>query len=104
MAAYPRPAAPRPNPFDGLFAERAGEIPVPFLHALAEHESGFRPDEVNPKGAFGLFQITQGALDGYNARHGTNHTATDILRPELNTEIAVDHIQRILALYAQHPA
>lgn len=104
MAIRSTGADARPSPFDALFAELAGDLPVALLRALAQHESSFQPAEINPKGAYGLFQITQGALDGYNARHETSYTPTDILTPELNTEIAVDHIHRILARYAEHPA
>lgn len=105
MAAQPtRPARGRSSPFDALFAERAGDLPVALLRALAQHESSFRPDEVNPKGAYGLFQITHPALADYNARHGTTFTPTAILDPAVNTDVAVDHIHLILARYAGHPA
>jgi len=105
MALRPRPSPVRSSPFDALFTEHAGaDIPVGLLRALAYHESSFRPEEVNPAGAFGLFQITRPALDDYNKRHGTSHTTAEILDPALNTTIAADHIRRILALYAQHSA
>src|ERR1700749_5108491 len=105
MALRPRPSLVRSSPFDGLFAEDAGtDIPVPFLRSLAYHESSFRPEEINPAGAFGFFQITRPALDAYNERHGPSHTTSEILDPALNTTIAADHIRRILALYTQHPA
>jgi membrane-bound lytic murein transglycosylase MltF len=105
MVARPRTSSSRhPSPFEPLFAEHAGDLPVALLCALAFHESSFNPRDVNPAGAYGLFQITRPALDGYNARHATNHEPADLLDPELNTTIAVDHLQRILATYAQHPA
>ena len=105
MALRPRPSPVRSSPFDAFFAEQAGtDIPIALLRALAYHESSYRADEVNPAGAFGLFQITRPALDDYNARHGTSHTTTEILDPALNTTIAADHIRRILALYTQHPS
>jgi hypothetical protein len=105
MVARPRSSSSRrPSPFEALFAEHAGDLPVALLRALAFHESSFNPRDVNPAGAFGLFQITRPALDGYNVRHGTTHEPADLLDPELNTTIAVDHLQRILATYAPHPA
>jgi soluble lytic murein transglycosylase-like protein len=95
----------RENPFEALFAEQAGSIPVGFLTALALHESGFDPNAVNPKSkATGLFQITQVALDAYNGRHKTTHALDELKDPALSTKVAVDHIGRILLAYARHPA
>ena len=97
--------ASREIPFEALFAERAGSVPVPFLRALALHESGFNPQIVNPKShATGLFQITATALESYNARNRTAHVLADLTDPTLSTEVAVDHIGRILAVYAEHPS
>jgi soluble lytic murein transglycosylase-like protein len=106
MTSRPRrPPPARSSRFDALFTEHAGtDIPVAMLHALAFHESSFRPEEINPAGAWGLFQITRPALDDYNARHSASYTTADLLDPSLNTTIAAEHIRRILALYAQHPA
>jgi hypothetical protein len=105
MALRPRPSRTRSSPFDTLFVEQAGtDIPVGFLRALAYHESSFLPEQVNPAGAFGLFQITRPALDSYNERNSTSHTTSDLLDPALNTAVAAGHIRRILALYAHHPA
>lgn len=95
----------RQGPFDVLFAEHAGSIPVEYLRALASNESGLDPHSVNPRSnATGLFQITQVALDAYNARHGPQYKLADLVDPTLNTTVAVDHIGRILLLYDEHPA
>jgi hypothetical protein len=95
----------RQNPFEAVFAEHAGAIPVDFLRALALHESGFDPAVVNPQSkATGLFQITQVALDAYNDRQKTSHALAELTDPALSTRVAVDHIGRIQLAYARHPA
>jgi hypothetical protein len=86
---------------DGLFARHAGPIPVPFLRALAYHESGFNPRNVNAKSnATGLFQITAVALADFNRQNGTKHGLADLVDAELATRVAVRHLGEILKLYA----
>lgn len=102
----------KPGPSDATVTEAdraivtfAGDIPVGFLRALAQHESSFDPHIANPAGAYGLFQITKPVLVDFNAHNGTNHTTADLVQSAaLNTQIAVDHLDRILALYTRHPA
>lgn len=90
---------------DDLFGRYAGPIPLPYLRALAYHESGLNPRNVNPKSnATGLFQITAKALADYNKASGTAHRLAELVNPELATKVAVRHLAAILKLYSEVPS
>ena len=92
---------PISNKLDDLFGRNAGSIPVFYLRALAYHESGFNPQNVNPKSnATGLFQITSVALADFNKASGTNHGMAALVDPNLATKVAVRHLSAIINLYA----
>lgn len=50
-------------------------------------ESRLRPDIVNSKGAYGLFQIMQPALDDYNRVNKTNYTLEDMKNADNNIKV-----------------
>lgn len=50
-------------------------------------ESALRPGIVNPKGAYGLFQIMQPALDDYNRVNKTNYTLEDMKNADNNIKV-----------------
>ncbi|HEY0714893.1 MAG TPA: transglycosylase SLT domain-containing protein [Polyangia bacterium] len=94
-----------PPAIEQLLARHAGTIPLTYLRALARHESGFNPQNVNPKSnATGLFQITSIALADFNRANGTKHTLADLAEPELATRVAVRHVGAVLQAYAVVPS
>ena len=50
-------------------------------------ESRLRPEIVNDKGAYGLFQIMQPALDDYNRINKTNYTLEDMKNADNNIKV-----------------
>ena len=50
-------------------------------------ESRLRPEVVNDKGAYGLFQIMQPALDDYNRVNKTNYTLEDMKNADNNIKV-----------------
>lgn len=50
-------------------------------------ESRLRPEIVNDKGAYGLFQIMQPALDDYNRVNKTNYTLEDMKNADNNIKV-----------------
>jgi hypothetical protein len=86
--------------FDPLFARHANGLPVAYLRALANAESGLDPTKVNSRsGATGLFQITQPALSSFNDRHRLRLELPHLSDPALNTRVATDHLASILGAY-----
>lgn len=91
--------------FDPLFRRYGGSIPVAYLRALAQRESGMNPrSNAGKAAAQGLLQIVTVVRDSYNQRHGTSYTRDDTLNPDLNVKMAVELLQRIIAGYAKHPS
>jgi soluble lytic murein transglycosylase-like protein len=91
--------------FDPLFRKYGGPIPVAFLRALAQRESGMNPNANAGKAAAqGLLQIVSVARDSFNQRYGTSYTRDDTLNPEVNVRIATDLLKRIIAAYEKHPS
>lgn len=89
--------------YDGLFRKYAGRVPVPYLRALSQRESGMNPTAgAGGTGALGLMQITKVVLDGYNARHGTQITRAQLVDPEVSVRLGADLLNTIVAAYAQH--
>jgi hypothetical protein len=105
-ASRPGPApnmTPIRRTFDRLFAQHAQGIPVAFLRALAQSESGLNPRATN-RVATGLFQLLSVVRDDHNKLHGTAYTRDDLLDPTVNTIIAVAALRRIARSYAKnHP-
>lgn len=91
--------------FDPLFAKYGGSIPVAYLRALAQRESGMNPNANAGKAAAqGLLQIVTVVRDSYNDRHGTSYTRDDTLNPELNVKMATELLKRIITGYKRHPS
>lgn len=90
-----------PTTFDPLFRRYGGsEIPVAYLRALAQRESGMNPRANAGKAAAqGLLQITTTARESYNQRHGTAWTRDDMLDAERNVAVATDLLRNIMAAY-----
>lgn len=89
--------------FDPVFRRHCPGIPVPYLRALAKHESDFDPSEASGP-AHGLLQVTEKVRLGFNERFGTAHSRADLLSPSVNAEIACDLIARIArVLPKNHP-
>lgn len=91
-----------PTTFDPLFARYAGNIPVAFLRALAQRESGMNPAAANAgslNAARGLMQVIGVARESFNQRHGTHYTPQDLLNPEVSIRIGADLLQRIVGYY-----
>ena len=94
-----------PTTYDPLFRRYAGSIPVAYLRALTQRESGFNPRANAGKAAAqGLLQITTVARDAFNRAQGTSYTRDDTLDPEVNIRIATNLLQRIIASYRAHPS
>ena len=91
--------------FDPLFRRYGGSIPVAYLRALAERESGLNPNANAGKAAAqGLLQIVTVARESYNDRHHTSYTRDDSLDPALNVQMGAELLQRIIAGYRKHPS
>lgn len=83
--------------WESIFAARQREVPAAFLVALAENESGFDPEAVNPRsGAAGLFQATRINLADYNRRNELAVTAEDVLDPATALEVQTDYMRVVL--------
>lgn len=96
-----------PTQYDPLFRRFAGKLPVAFLRALTQRESGFRPDLVMPGGsgsARGLMQVVGVVRQDWNKAHGTNLQPDDLLDPATSVELASGLINRIVGYYAKHPS
>jgi hypothetical protein len=89
--------------FDSVFRRNCPGVPVPYLRALAKHESDFNPlDAEGP--AHGLLQVVEKVRIGFNDRFGTSFSRADLLNPEINATIACELIARIArVLPANHP-
>lgn len=94
-----------PTTYDPLFRRYAGSIPVAYLRALTQRESGFNPRaNAGQAAAQGLLQITTVARDAFNRAQGTSYSRDDTLDPEVNIRIATNLLQRIIASYRKHPS
>lgn len=86
--------------YDALFRQHGGSIPVAYLRALAQRESGMNPRANAGKAAAqGLLQITTVAREAYNQRHGTSYTRDQSLDPDVNVRMATALLRNILTAY-----
>jgi hypothetical protein len=95
-----------PNTYDSLFAKYAGRLPVSYLRALSQRESGLNPNAANPGGADaakGLLQVVGVLRNDYNRVHGTSYTSADLMDPDINVKIAAWLINLIVSQYQKHP-
>lgn len=94
-----------PTTYDHLFRRYGGSIPVAYLRALAQRESGMNPRaNAGRDAAQGLLQITSTVRNSFNEANGTSYTRDDVLDPELNVRMATGLLKRIIAGYARHPS
>ena len=93
--------AARMHRFDPIFARLGRGIPVPYLRALAQAESGMNPHD--PKGLINVVAI---AVADYNRRHpGASITKAQLRDPVVSVTVAVDILRTIIASYAtNHPS
>lgn len=80
--------------FDGLFAKHGAGIPVPYLRALAQAESGMNPHDV-----MGLINVTSIARLDYNLRNRTSITREQMRDPAVNIRVAADILRVIIRSY-----
>lgn len=95
-----------PRTYDSLFARHAGKLPVAYLRALAQRESGMNPKAANPGGADaakGILQVVGVLRNDYNRRNGTSYTPEDMFDPEVNVKIAAWLLNSIVTAYNKHP-
>ncbi|MBE7448593.1 MAG: transglycosylase SLT domain-containing protein [Kofleriaceae bacterium] len=111
--APPAPAAPPTPPpapastsraltrrFDALFLRHGRGIPVAYLRALADAESGLNPDD-----RLGLINVVPKTLDDYNRRHPEAPIAHARMRdPATNIRVAADILREMIdSLHRHHP-
>ena len=93
-----------PRTYDDVFAIRGRGLPVPYLRALALHESDLRPRLADGP-AWGLLQVIEVVREDFNRRERANYTRQDLLDPAVNVTIAASAIALIARSYAtNHPS
>ncbi len=92
-----------PKTYDPIFSKYAGGMPIAFLRALSEKESGMNPSSADGA-AWGLLQVIPVVLQGYNDRYRTGYSRNDLLNADVNTKIAADLLLRIAKAYSKHPS
>lgn len=109
-ASSPAPP-PAPPPVRDLVTESALRhgLPPAIVHALAQTESGYRPDAVSPKGAIGVMQLmpaTAASLGADPSDPVQNIEAGARLLRDLllKYQNAPDPVRRALAAYNAGPA
>lgn len=84
--------------YDDLFLRHGDGIPLPYLRALANAESGMRPDD-----PLGLINITAVALADYNRRHPEVVTRSAQMRdPATNIRVAANTLREIIRSYERN--
>jgi hypothetical protein len=93
-----RPAAGLTRRFDDLFRLHGRGIPVAYLRALANAESGMNPDH-----RLGLINVVPTALADYNARHpNASITAAELREPAKNIAVAAAVLRTIIDSYQRY--
>lgn len=94
-----------PRTFDAIFAMHGHGLPVPYLRALALHESDMNPRaQMQTSSAAGLLQVIDVVRTDFNRRYGTAYERRDLYDPAINVTIASDLLARIVAGYQRnHP-
>jgi hypothetical protein len=89
--------------FDRIFDMYRESIPIEYLRALSQRESGMNPEEAKGP-AWGLMQIVEVVRSDYNERNGTKYTRKDLLDPAVNVAICCWLLRFIIAAYQKHHA
>jgi hypothetical protein len=93
-----------PRTYDDVFAGSGRGLPVPYLRALALHESDMRPRLADGP-AWGLLQVIEVVREDFNRRERGNFTRTDLLDAAVNVTIAASALALITKSYAaNHPS
>ena len=90
-----------PRSYDPLFLRYAGNLPVTYLRALTQRESGFNAGDTKGP-AWGLMQIVETVRNSYNRRRGASYGRGDLLNPSVNVMMATDLLNRIQTAYSKH--
>jgi hypothetical protein len=88
-----------PRTYDDVFAGSGRGIPVPYLRALALHESDMRPRLADGP-AWGLMQVIEVVREDFNRRERKNFTRSDLLDPAVNVTIAASSLALVAKSYA----
>lgn len=68
--------------------------------SIIEVESSWRPEVVSHKGAIGLMQITQPALDEFNSRWGVDYELSSMTNIKKNVQVGMWYFwERLVPLY-----
>lgn len=95
------PPAPRglTREFDELFRLHGQGIPVPYLRALGNAESGLRPSD-----RLGLINVVPVAVADYNRRRAASVRPEQMRDPAVNVRVAADTLRAIIDSYRRnHP-
>ena len=93
-----------PRTYDDVFAGSGRGLPVPYLRALALHESDMRPRLADGP-AWGLLQVIEVVREDFNRRERGNFTRADLLDAAVNVTIAASALALITKSYAaNHPS
>jgi hypothetical protein len=97
------PAVGLPRHYDHLYERYRGTLPIEYLRALVERESGTNPN-ARTYAARGLMQIIPIALTDYNTRHGTHYQLDHLFDPAINIAIGCELLRVIITSYQRnHP-
>ncbi len=100
----PEPVSREPSrKYDDVFAEFGHELPVAYLRALGQRESGMRP-QLRTGSAVGILQVTPVVLRDFNRRENQRYTERDLLDPVYNVTIAASALRTIIDSYARNHA
>jgi hypothetical protein len=93
-----------PRTYDDVFAGSGRGLPVPYLRALALHESDMRPRLADGP-AWGLMQVIEVVREDFNRRERKNFMRSDLLDAAVNVTIAASSLALIAKSYAaNHPS
>jgi hypothetical protein len=90
-----------PRTYDDIFERRGRGLPVPYLRALALHESDMQP-RLSDGPSWGLLQVIEVVREDFNKRERASYTRQDLLDPAINVTIAASAIALIAKSYATY--
>jgi hypothetical protein len=99
--SHAAPVGEHAHRFAPIFERYRGTIPLEYLRALVEHESGGNPN-AQSQATRGLLQIRLVVLADYNTRHGTAYQAEHLLDPAINIAIGCELLRLIIGSYHRH--
>jgi soluble lytic murein transglycosylase len=75
-------------------ANKYKNVSVGLVNAIIKTESQFNPKAVSEKGAIGLMQLMDCAVQDYNRKHKTKYTHKQMLYPVYNIKIGVWYLSQ----------